>query len=252
MLLLWLKKMKMGKSGLPIIMIRMIFAVMMMIFAEAADTNPVYSPCLDAKVSKWDGFTFGLAFSTKESFSMNQTQLSPCDIRLPLPGSNAQLAVFRPKVDEMTLISIENTAFTPVTSHMVAFAGRQYAARSIPIMVYDNTHTVTKYTLVLEFQHGTLQNLFWKSFGCDSCSRDSICLNNQDCAVPNSKCRSNGGPVDCTLAIQLTFSGTDKNLQALNSWFELKNFRKHSLYGLYSGVFGSLPHLPNGKAFRKL
>ncbi|KAK3195674.1 hypothetical protein Dsin_026984 [Dipteronia sinensis] len=200
----------MGKSGLPI-MTRMIFAVMMVIFAEAADTNPVYSPCLDAKVSKWDGFTFGLAFSTKESFFMNQTQLSPCDIRLPLAGSNARLAVFRPKVDEMTLISLENTTFTPV----------------------------------IEFQHGTLQNLFWKSFGCDSCSGDSICLNNQDCAVPNSKCKSNGGPVDCTLAIQLTFSGTDKNLEALNSWFELKNFQKHSLYGLYSGVIDSLPNLPN-------
>ncbi|KAI9187356.1 hypothetical protein LWI28_027200 [Acer negundo] len=84
-------------------------------------------------------------------------------------------------------------------------------------MVYENNHTITKYTSVLEFQHGTLQNLFWKSFGCDSCSRDSICLNKQDCAVPNSKCKRNGGLVDCTLAIQLTFSSTDKNLEALNS-----------------------------------
>ncbi|KAL5855683.1 hypothetical protein ACOSQ4_005485 [Xanthoceras sorbifolium] len=246
--------MKMGKQGLHMMrgratVTRMIFTVMMVVvFAEAAaDTNPVYSPCSDAKVSKGDGFTFGLAFSTKESFFMNQTQLSPCDSRLQLPTTNAQLAVFRPKVDEMSLISIGNTDFNPVRSggYMVAFAGRKYAARSIPVMVSDNTHTITKYTLVLEFQHGTLQNLFWRSFGCDSCSGDSsICLKNQDCAVANSKCKSNGGSVDCSLAIQLTFSGTDKNLEALNSWFELKNFRKHSLYKLYSDVIDSLPDLP--------
>lgn len=33
--------------------------------------------------------------------------------------------------------------------HMVAFAGRQYAARSPPVFVADNSHTITSFTLVL-------------------------------------------------------------------------------------------------------
>lgn len=155
---------------------------------------------------------------------------------------------------------------------MVAFAGRKYAARSLPVQVADFTHTITSFTLVkfvesiichftghslftlsssffsvslvfdsrygspqvLEFQKGTLQNLYWKKFGCDSCSGDSaVCLNNQDCAVPNSKCGHAGA---CNIGIQLTFSGTDKNDVVLNSWYEVKNLRRYSLYGLYSDL----------------
>ena len=43
---------------------------------------------------------------------------------------------------------------------MVAFAGQKYAARSIPIMVYDNTHTITKYTLVSPLNEGTVLSFF--------------------------------------------------------------------------------------------
>lgn len=32
--------------------------------------------------------------------------------------------------------------------YMVAFAGRKYAARSLPAFVADNTHTITSFTLV--------------------------------------------------------------------------------------------------------
>ena len=31
---------------------------------------------------------------------------------------------------------------------MVAFAGLKYAARSLPVMVTDNSHTITSFTLV--------------------------------------------------------------------------------------------------------
>lgn len=31
---------------------------------------------------------------------------------------------------------------------MVAFAGQKYAARSLPIMFADNSHTITSFTLV--------------------------------------------------------------------------------------------------------
>ncbi|RDY12659.1 hypothetical protein CR513_02472, partial [Mucuna pruriens] len=214
-----------------------VIAVMTMFVADAANTNNIFSPCYDAKVQRGDGFTFGIAFSEKQFFSQdNGPQLSPCDRRLDLANKGAQLSVFRPKVDEISLLTINRTTLDPGrTGYMVAFAGQKYAARSLPIMLADTTHTITSFTLVLEFQEGTLQNLFWKSFGCDACSSGSICLNNQDCAVPNKECQVNGG-IACNIGIQLAFSGTDKNLDALNSWYEVKNLRQYSLYGLFSNL----------------
>lgn len=90
---------------------------------------------------------------------------------------------------------------------------------------------------VLEFQKGTLQNLFWKNFGCSGCSGDSIvCLNKTVCAVTNSKCKGNGGSIDCNVGIQLAFSGTDKHDNVLNSWYEVSNLRQYSLFALYSDI----------------
>jgi len=157
--------------------------------------------------------------------------------------------------------------------YMVAFAGRRYAARSPPAFVANGTYTVTSFTLVrrgfsfesiilifvviiiihtknqlnlalqvLEFQKGRLQNLYWKRDGCAKCSGNSkaVCLNNQDCALQTSSCKSHGGTVDCSIGIQLAFSGTDKHLSVLNSWYEVKNLRQYSLYGLYSNLRDSL------------
>jgi hypothetical protein len=108
--------MKIGEGrGIPITMVMGATVVVMMMFvADGADKNDVFSPCSDAKVQKSDGFTFGLAFSTKESFFFNQTQLSPCDQRLSLSSKNAQLALFRPKVDEISFLTINSSAFNPV------------------------------------------------------------------------------------------------------------------------------------------
>ncbi|KAL5705026.1 hypothetical protein ACHQM5_023377 [Ranunculus cassubicifolius] len=211
----------------------------MVVIIDGGDTNGVYDPCSDAKIRKSEGFTFGIAFSTKESFFFNQTQLSPCDKRLVL--TEAKLAVFRPKVDEMSLLSINTTTGGGhLAGHMVAFAGRKYAARSTPVFVSDSANIVTSFTLVLEFQKGTLQNLFWKSSGCDSCSGKFVCLNQTDCAVPLSNCKSQGGDIDCTLSIQLAFSGTDAEYAVLNSWYEVKNLRQYSLYNLFSDFKDSL------------
>ncbi|XP_028102080.1 uncharacterized protein LOC114301316 [Camellia sinensis] len=153
---------------------------LMMIQAKAWDTNHVFDPCLDAKVKRYDGFTFGLAFSTKESFIFNETQLSPCDRRLLLAGSTAQLAMFKPKVDEISLLTLNGTQFNPT-------------------------------------------------------------------AIPTSNCKGSGGAVDCNLGIQFAFSGTDKNKEVLNSWYEVANLRQYSLFALYSnlretltGPFGNL------------
>ncbi|KAK1287773.1 hypothetical protein QJS10_CPB19g01309 [Acorus calamus] len=220
-------------------------AMVMTVAVVGGDTNHVYAPCADTKIQKDDGFSFGIAFSTKQSFfDSNNVQLSPCDSRLSLSASSAQFALFRPKVDEISLLTINTTLYPSVTSggFMVAFAGRKYAARSIPAFVGNTSYIVTSFTLVLEFKKGTLQNLYWKRDACASCSGKSsfVCLNNQDCAIRMSSCMSQGGTVDCSLGIQLAFSGTDKNDAVLNSWYEVSKLRQYSLYGLYSNLKDSL------------
>ncbi|KAK4281739.1 hypothetical protein QN277_013197 [Acacia crassicarpa] len=213
------------------------------VFVDAGDTNEVYSPCMDSKVERSDGFSFGVAFAPKEKFFYNNTQLSPCDSRLALSSSNSQISVFRPKVDEISLLTINSSSVTSDSSdYMVAFAGRRYAARSPPAFVANSTYTVTSFTLVLEFNKGRLQNLYWKRDGCAKCSGNSnfVCLNNQDCALKTTSCKDHGGTVDCSLGIQTAFSGTDKHLSVLNSWYEVENLRQYSLYGLYSNLRDSL------------
>ncbi|ERN03833.1 hypothetical protein AMTRI_Chr05g65190 [Amborella trichopoda] len=222
-----------------------VIIAMVAIVAMADDNNNVFQPCEDAKIQKSDGFTFGIAFSLRPSFFVNDTtQLSPCDRRLSLSTSNAQLAIFRPKVDQISLLTINTTTFTPEAfgGYMVAFAGQRYAARSTPTFVANSTFIVTSFTLVLEFEKGTLQNLYWKRDGCASCKRNPnfTCLNSQDCAINQSSCMGHGGSVDCSLGIQTAFSGTDKHQVVLNSWYEVDKLRQYSLYGLYSNLRDSL------------
>ncbi|KAF7818867.1 uncharacterized protein G2W53_024322 [Senna tora] len=218
--------------------------VVAVVTVNAGDTNGVYSPCLDSRVERSDGFTFGIAFASKDKFFYNNTvQLSPCDSRLSLTSSNSQISVFRPKVDEISLLTVNSSSFTPDSyGYMVAFAGRKYAARSPAAFVANSSYTVTSFTLVLEFKKGRLQNLYWKRDGCAKCSGNSnfVCLNNQDCAIKTSNCKNHGGSVDCSIGIQLAFSGTDKHLSVLNSWYEVENLRQYSLYGLYSNLKDSL------------
>ncbi|KAJ7971689.1 CSL zinc finger protein [Quillaja saponaria] len=228
-------------------MMSVIMMVMMglVVLVAAGDTNRVYSPCIDTKVKRSDGFTFGIAFASRENFLYNHTvQLSPCDSRLSLTTYNSQIALFRPKVDEISLLTINSSSFSPDnnTGLMVAFAGRKYAARSPIAFVANSTYTVTSFTLVLEFEKGRLQNLYWKRDGCAKCPGNSnyVCLNNQDCAIKTSDCKNHGGSVDCSIGIQLAFSGTDKHLSVFNSWYEVENLRQYSLYGLYSNLRDSL------------
>ncbi|XP_062211932.1 uncharacterized protein LOC133912951 [Phragmites australis] len=209
----------------------------------AADTNGVYEPCSDARIQRGDGFTFGVAVAGYNAFFSGPTQLSPCDRRLNLAAS-AQLALFRPKVDEISLLTINTTTgFNPASAggYMVAFAGRKYAARSEPIFISNSSFTVSSFTLILEFNKGRLQNLHWKKDGCGACSGKSnmVCLGKRMCAFRTQSCK-NQGTVDCSIGIQLAFSGTDKHESVLNSWYEVSNLRQYSLYGLYSNLKDTL------------
>lgn len=87
------------------------------LLTEAGDTNRAFSPCSDARVQRSDGFTFGIAFASKDKFfySNNSTlQLSPCDARLSLSNANSQVSVFRPKVDEISILTVNSSSFVAV------------------------------------------------------------------------------------------------------------------------------------------
>lgn len=83
--------------------------------------------------------------------------------------------------------------------------------------------------------------MFWKKDGCSKCSGDTkfACFN-ETCAIKTQNCKNQGGQVDCSLGIQLAFSGTDKHYTALNSWYEVASLKQYSLYGLYSNLKDSL------------
>ncbi|KAJ7534033.1 hypothetical protein O6H91_13G076600 [Diphasiastrum complanatum] len=206
------------------------------------DNNPIFNPCGDTQVQISDGFTFGLVFNSNGSFFQNHVQLSPCDRRLNM--FSARMTVFRPKVDEISLLTINTSTFAPQDSggYMVAFAGSRFAATSLPQFVADGTYTITSFSVVLNFDKGRLMSFLWKNDGCKSCQGNSsfVCVKGQDCAVRTSDCKNRGGKVDCSLGIQLTFSGTDKKDAVLNSWYQVDSLHQYSLYNLYSGLRDSL------------
>lgn len=249
----------MAAAASPFLLILLLIAVFLAGSPElvgAGDTNNVYTPCGDTTVQRGDGFSFGIAFSSKDSFFLNgnqSLQLSPCDSRLSLSTKGAQLSVFRPKVDEISILTVNTTTLGNVAvtngGYMVAFAGRKYAARSVPTFIGNGSFVVTSFTLVLEFQKGRLQNLYWKTDGCSRCpgnSKDLVCVNGLHCAFKTDVCLGQRGDVDCSLGFQVAFSGTDKHYTALNSWYEISNLRQYSLFGLFSDLKNSLTDKFNG------
>ena len=80
-----------------------------------ANTNTVYSPCTDTTVLKNDGFTLGLAIASNRSFFLSRIQFSPCDLRLQDRLRDSKIALFRPKVDEISLLIVNHTEFNPVS-----------------------------------------------------------------------------------------------------------------------------------------
>ncbi|GLJ43810.1 hypothetical protein SUGI_0912090 [Cryptomeria japonica] len=130
------------------------------------DKNGVFQPCADTLVQRKDGFTLGFAFASFDSFFINKTlALSPCDQRLSLHTKNSHLALFRPTLDQISLLTINTTSDPIQGGNMVAFAGSNYAAISSPQFVFDEKLIITSFTLVLHFDKGRLQNLLWKNYG---------------------------------------------------------------------------------------
>lgn len=146
---------------------------------------------------------------------------------------------------------------------VVAFAGRKYAARSIPAFVTNWTYTVTQFYFGSHYYiiSVNIYSFFYvngpssslcrflklKREDCRACTGKEMAavhvqanltlvfLNNQVWAI-RTNCKNGWGSVNCNLGIQLAFSWTDKHHAVFNSWYEVKNLRQYSLYGFCSNL----------------
>lgn len=130
--------------------------------------------------------------------------------------------------------------------YAVAYAGSQFAAVSVPQFLANSSYHITSLSLVLDFDTGRLKTPLWKSDGCKACQGNSsfVCVHGE-CAIPSKYCKGSGGTEDCSLSIQLTWSGTDQRYQVLNSWYQINNLGQYSLYNLYSNLMSSLSNQYN-------
>nr|VDD35643.1 unnamed protein product [Brassica oleracea] len=131
--------------------------IMMMVnnLAGALENKVRYSPCSDTQISKRDGFTVGVAISSREAFFLDQVQLPPCHSRLGLAVKMAPLALFRPNVDEISLLSIDTISLwlygviSMRLKEVKKIHGSKYAIRSYPVKVADGSNTITDLTLLI-------------------------------------------------------------------------------------------------------
>jgi hypothetical protein len=216
------------------------------------DKNVAFSPCDDTTVEKGDGFTFGLLIGSNASFfsqSRNYVQqLSPCNVVNSHSSSSLysnRLSVFRPKVDEISLLVVNYTELNPENfsggGFAVVYAGSKFAAVSSPKFVANSSYHITSLSMVLEFDTGRLKTPIWKSDGCQACQGVSpfVCVNGE-CAIRSQDCKRSGGVQDCSLSIQLTWAGTDRRYRVFNSWYQINSLGQYSLYKLYTSLKDSL------------
>ncbi|GAQ81596.1 hypothetical protein KFL_000850120 [Klebsormidium nitens] len=213
-----------------------------LVLGAFADDNPVYNPCGDAPaVARGDGFTFAVALGSDPTFWHG---LSPCDpnlVQVPeiLP-SGTSMAVFRPKVDELSLIRFNNISLNnlnnqfPGNQSLMVYAGSYPAYISVPKTYRTPLGQVPTFSLVLDFNRGKLRNILWKNEDCKTCEKQ-YCFNNRNCAVPQATCDQSRGtdPNRCRLALQVAFSGTDKNMVPMQSWYQIAQLKQYSITGLY-------------------
>jgi hypothetical protein len=150
------------------------------------DKNVAFSPCDDTTVEKGDGFTFGLLIGSNASFfsqSRNYVQqLSPCNVVNSHSSSSLysnRLSVFRPKVDEISLLVVNYTELNPENfsggGFAVVYAGSKFAAVSSPKFVANSSYHITSLSMVLllfNLQLGChfLPDFFWAAL-CEAETR---------------------------------------------------------------------------------
>ncbi|KAH9554570.1 hypothetical protein CY35_08G070300 [Sphagnum magellanicum] len=243
-----------GRCGVVLLQVIFVLSCCCCCMGVRGDKNVAFSPCDDTTVEKGDGFTFGLLIGSNASFfsqSRNYVQqLSPCNAVNSHSSSSSslysnRLSVFRPKVDEISLLVVNYTELNPENfsggSFAVVYAGSKFAAVSSPKFVANSSYHITSLSMVLEFDTGRLKTPIWKSDGCQACQGVSpfVCVNGE-CAIRSQDCKRSGGVQDCSLSIQLTWAGTDRRYQVFNSWYQINSLGQYSLYKLYTSLKDSL------------
>ncbi|CAI5461032.1 unnamed protein product [Closterium sp. Yama58-4] len=216
-----------------------------LVLVQAGDRNTVYDPCKDADpVQKGDGFSFAIGFG---GISATWNKSSPCfaeTLQILPPG--VEVAVFRPKVDELSLLRINNVSMarintTFVNSSLIVYSGAKGIVSS-PRQFLSPLGRLPSLILIINFKEGVLDSFVWKDMGCSesTCQPVSpLCVDNSNCLVTEDQCSSmktSSDPEPCRLAINVAFSGTDKDKKPLQSWYEVQDLQAYSLTALYDSA----------------
>ncbi|CAI7882794.1 unnamed protein product, partial [Closterium sp. NIES-54] len=180
-----------------------------LVLVQAGDRNTVYDPCKDADpVQKGDGFSFAIGFG---GMSATWNKSSPCfaeTLQILPPG--VEVAVFRPKVDELSLLRINNVSMarintTFVNSSLIVYSGAKGIVSS-PRQFLSPMGRLPSLTIIINFKEGVLDSFVWKDMGCSesTCQPVSpLCVDNSNCLVTEDKCSSmktSSDPEPCRLA----------------------------------------------------
>ncbi|KAH9554950.1 hypothetical protein CY35_08G089100 [Sphagnum magellanicum] len=152
-------------------------------FGAPLDTNQVVNPCAQLQpIKSGDAITVAVAIGGSSVLWYNNSDplsnlLSPCSpstaTQVPV---GAQVAVFRPVVDQLSLFQIQNDSLLAVTS----------------------TAKVPGLLLVMDFVDGMLTTLSWKDESCSICGNTSaLCMDN-NCGTAITTCNAaNADPTLC-------------------------------------------------------
>ncbi|GBG45181.1 hypothetical protein CBR_g78629 [Chara braunii] len=228
-----------------------------LLVAMAKDGNSNFNPCVAGPgVGVKDGFSFGVVFgvadgenrtwphSNPQNFSQNP---NPCESPPPPLLANTEVSVFRPRVDEITILRFsladaDRLRTKGLDAFSVFATGTENKDRlAAPRRWFVGNSIVPSYTLIVNLDKGKLESFRWKRESCRFCG-DGQCISYFDgypdaqssCAFDRStsqQCKE--APMRCELAIQVTWAGTDKDSAVLKSWYQVDSLGKYSLSDLY-------------------
>uniref|UniRef100_A0A7S0WKN8 Uncharacterized protein n=1 Tax=Pyramimonas obovata TaxID=1411642 RepID=A0A7S0WKN8_9CHLO len=233
-----------------------------------------YDPCgVRDSSARGDGFTIGLAFLPRSTIQQWEG-LHPCRFSDHASLPNAQVSVFRPKVDSMTvfrgnraredrLFDVSATyaanptdlALQPNATNnlmtLVVYQGGMNEIRSPARIIrsLDSAETgavgvVHSLTLIARMEKGKLSYLQWHDMGCGECGgKDS-----PQCFAVGDGQRACGANADlllecldplqetgkCQLNLYIAFAGTDKYSRPLNSGRKVESLDDFSITAAFA------------------
>lgn len=152
--------------------------------------------------------------------------------------------VFYPKVDEFTLLEVQdsfNTSWLDNLQNDPVYIRAEVSRKSS----YWRTRsqgvgasklTVPFWTLVVEMNEGQVVSLTWDD-SCPLCESSDLCVESRSCGVAHSSCGQSAEANNCNLQIYLAWFGTDVDGNYLTSSDKrLSRFRSGSLRGAYDSA----------------